>query len=361
MQNKLVSVIMPVYNGEKFIRTAIDSVLAQCYDHWELIVVNDGSTDETSSIVREYKDPRIILVLQENRGQATALNHGLRLAKGNYFTTLDADDWFTREGIISRVRFLDENPDVGAVYGNGMYCDFDGKPIMNFSEYRIGNVTGDVYETLITTPFFGTGGNVMCRMDVVRRFSLQYDESIAWCQDYDFYVRLSEHTTFGVIEEATLWYRLHDANMTMSMPDWRRQDALVRTKNKVLSSTRFSRSKNSSKLRFFLQFTVTDLAGRFNEQMAALKHPEFQSLTNQQKSIVFRRLALDYMLDRKEIVRTRQLLMKSIRLDPLNFRSVLLVFLTFIQGDRTENLIKIWLKHKPHSPFAPSPFNKIQS
>ena len=218
METKLVSIIMPAYNGEIFIKEAVESVVAQTYSNWELIVVDDGSTDNTASIIKAYEDPRIRYVYQENRGQAAALNRGLDLARGDYITTLDTDDWFTNNSIADRVQFLNQEHEIGVVYGDGIYCDVDGKPLMSFSENRVGDVVGDVYDVIISAPFFGTGGNVMVRRDVFENYHIRYDESLVWCQDYDIYIRIAEKVAFGVIGTAIIWYRLHEANMTMSMP-----------------------------------------------------------------------------------------------------------------------------------------------
>ncbi len=197
----LVSIVMPAFNGENFIRQAIDSVLSQTYSHWELIIVDDGSTDHTAQVIRGYgDDPRIRSVYQENRGQAAALNHGLELARGAYVTTLDTDDWYTSNSLQDRVGFLENHPEFGAVYGDGIYCDVNGNALRRFSEYRIGNVTGDVYDTLITSPFFGTGANVTIRREIIEDSQIRYDDNIFWCQDLDFYIRVAEKCSFGLVE-----------------------------------------------------------------------------------------------------------------------------------------------------------------
>ena len=94
MQAGLVSIITPLYNGEKYVAQTIESVLAQTYPHWEMIVVNDGSRDRSEQIVREYteRDPRIKLFSQPNGGSASARNNGIRRAEGQYIALLDADD-----------------------------------------------------------------------------------------------------------------------------------------------------------------------------------------------------------------------------------------------------------------------------
>ena len=102
-----VSIVMPAYNGGAFIGQAINSVLNQTYPNWELIVVDDGSTDNTADLVAGYKDPRVRYVYQRNAGQAAALNRGLDLAEGEFVTTLDTDDWLSSDSLSCRVDYLD--------------------------------------------------------------------------------------------------------------------------------------------------------------------------------------------------------------------------------------------------------------
>lgn len=103
-----VSVITPCFNGEKYIGETIESVLAQDHTDWEMIVIDDGSTDRTEEIVRRYmeREPRIRLVLQDNRGSAAARNHGIRLAGGQYIALLDADDLWDKRFLSEQIRFM---------------------------------------------------------------------------------------------------------------------------------------------------------------------------------------------------------------------------------------------------------------
>ena len=108
MQAGLVSIITPLYNGEKYVAQTIESVLAQTYPDWEMIVVNDGSTDRSAEIVQRYveQDPRIKLFTQRNGGSASARNNGIRRAEGQYIALLDADARFrTTDGKRSFVAF----------------------------------------------------------------------------------------------------------------------------------------------------------------------------------------------------------------------------------------------------------------
>lgn len=92
-----ISIILPVYNGEKYIENAIESVLAQTLTDFELIVINDGSTDSTLSLINRFKDKRIKIITQENQGPGASRNNALKIAKGDYIMFLDADDWFTTD------------------------------------------------------------------------------------------------------------------------------------------------------------------------------------------------------------------------------------------------------------------------
>jgi glycosyltransferase involved in cell wall biosynthesis len=213
-----VSVIMPVYNGERYIGEAIESLLNQSFADWELIVVDDGSTDETANIVKRMTDSRIRYVYQENHGQASALNHGLSIAQGNCITTLDADDWFPSNSLEDRVNYFLQHPEYDVVYGDGYYCDVAGNILMRFSELMPTGVVGDVYDVLIVSPFYGTGGSVMINRQVIEKSGIRYDEALIMCQDWDFIIRVAEKVTFGYVGKITINYRLHRGGKTLAMP-----------------------------------------------------------------------------------------------------------------------------------------------
>ena len=114
MNLPLVSVVMPVYNGEKYLKEAIDSVLSQSYQNIELVIVNDGSTDSGSQIVKKYTDPRIRFVENEsNSGIVYSRNKGLESATGKYVATLDSDDIALPDRIEKQVLFLENNSEYG--------------------------------------------------------------------------------------------------------------------------------------------------------------------------------------------------------------------------------------------------------
>ncbi|MGQ9777570.1 MAG: glycosyltransferase, partial [Thermodesulfobacteriota bacterium] len=137
----LVSIVLPVYNGGFFIRKAIESILSQTYQNFELIIVNDGSTDETPQILAQYtKHPKITLIEQENQKLPRALSNGFRVAKGEFYTWTSADNLMGESCLELQVKFLKDNPDVQMVYSNYAIIDEEGNPLFG-SDYCSGYQT----------------------------------------------------------------------------------------------------------------------------------------------------------------------------------------------------------------------------
>lgn len=131
MNNRLVSIITPMYNGGKYVSQTIESVLAQTYQDWEMIIVNDGSKDNSPDIVKNYslKDPRVKLVNQKNAGSASARNNALRQAAGRYICFLDADDLLDKQFLEKQLNFL-KSKEVGIVYASYRRIDEKNNEIL---------------------------------------------------------------------------------------------------------------------------------------------------------------------------------------------------------------------------------------
>ncbi len=132
MINGLVSIITPCYNGAKYMRQTVDSVLAQTYENWEMIIIDDGSKDDSAAIAQEYaeKDDRIHLIRQENAGSAAARNNGIRFAQGQYIALLDADDLWEPEFLSEQIAFMKEKNAV-CVYCSYRCIDENSNEILN--------------------------------------------------------------------------------------------------------------------------------------------------------------------------------------------------------------------------------------
>jgi len=205
----VVSIIMAAYNAQDFIEEAINSVLQQTYPNWELIVVNDGSRDDTDNIVASYNDDRIKYLSQKNAGVSSARNLGLSKMQGEYFCFLDADDCLPSDSLSSRINVFKENSDVQYVDGQVEFRDSALKEILKFR----------------SADFFGTPIPALCNLDercffgntwmFKRKKGMNYafDTFLTHGEDLLFYL---EHATAGKLastKNVTLHYRtgIHSA------------------------------------------------------------------------------------------------------------------------------------------------------
>jgi glycosyltransferase involved in cell wall biosynthesis len=286
---------MPAFNGRRYLEQALDSMLAQSYADWELLFIDDGSTDDSAQIAKAYSDPRIRYFHQRNPGQAAALNHGLDVARGELITTLDVDDWYTADSLSARVEKLRGDPSIGAVYGDGVFCTAAGEEIKRFRSLIPHEYEGDIFPSLISNPFFGTGANVLVRRAVLEEHGIRYDPSLVWCQDYDFYLRIAEVCRFGRVSIPTVWYRQHDANMTATMPSERRIESLFRTKFRVLESGRFPGISLQDRCTFFYELVRNDLYTRIPYQIRIFGHPRFLDLPSEEQARLLRLVGVGYL------------------------------------------------------------------
>jgi glycosyltransferase involved in cell wall biosynthesis len=343
----LVSIIMPVYNGEAFLAEAIRSVINQSYSDWELIVVDDGSTDATPRIVAEADDVRIRYARQQNRGQAAALNRGLDLARGIYVTTLDADDRLTPDSLLGRVRWLEGHSDHGAVYADGYICSATLEPLLRFSQHRTANVVGDIYPALISTPLFGTGACVLIRADVLHRWSIRYDETIVMCQDWDFYIRVAEHVQFGYVDAISVYYRVHPMNMTLTIGRERHIDSIARTRFKILDSPRLGTLESATRREFLRRFLINTLKDRPTDQDAVLRSPGVTELPPVDRVRLLRWLATEWLLAGRCAGRVEELLRAARALAPRDAKTAGLDLLVRNNSGLARRALRAWRLGRP--------------
>jgi glycosyltransferase involved in cell wall biosynthesis len=338
---------MPVFNGGEYLRQAIRSVLDQDYPSWELVIVDDGSTDATAQIVAETSDPRIRYTYQDNRGQTVSLNRGLGLAQGEYITTLDADDWLPANSLSARCQVLEESPELGVVYGDGMYRDGEGNEMLRFSEQMPAGISGDVYDTLIVSPFYGTGAAVMLRRSLLDHYAIRYDEQIAWCQDWDIYIRLAAITGFGFTPQNTINYRIHSGGMTVTMPGGRRLESLIRLRKKVLASSRFEQVAIEQKAAFYYDYLLHDLHDRTDDQALVFESSQFTALPASQQSRLLRLTAIDYLLKNEHIPAAKKWLWAAWMRSPADPKSLVAYLIAAIHPVLTQKVLGRW--HAAHN------------
>ncbi len=214
----LVSVIIPAYNAENFIAKTLASVVAQTYRRLEILVVDDGSSDRTQSIVQTMaqQDPRIKLFKQANAGVAAARNAGIDKAKGEYIAPIDADDLWHPETLEKLlIPFDGGDPQLGVVYAWSIDID---EQDFSTGGFHAANISGDVYKTLICHNFLGNASSTLMRKDCLAQIG-GYDpqlqaQNARGCEDWDLYLRLAEQYKFGVVPEFLVGYRKNSSSMS---------------------------------------------------------------------------------------------------------------------------------------------------
>ena len=205
---RLVSIIIPCFNQGHYLPEAIESALSQTYGALEVVVVDDGSSDNTSEITRRY--PGVLLLRQENRGLAAARNAGLSATHGEYVVFLDADDRLRPEAVTSGLRMLDDNPSSAIACGRFRYIDEQGKPL--FVAWRPSPGRSH-FGALLHGNFCGAPGALVHRRSVLEEVG-RFDETLAAAEDYDLYLRITRSHPLCLHGEVVADYRRHGAAMT---------------------------------------------------------------------------------------------------------------------------------------------------
>jgi glycosyltransferase involved in cell wall biosynthesis len=219
----LVSVIIPAFNAQAFIGETLDSIFAQTYRDLEVIVVDDGSTDETARIVAGYGD-RVTCIRQANRGRIAAppRNVGICRSRGQFITFCDADDLWPPDRIQKLVTFLDTHPTAGLVFSDYVnFSEAGPEPRTHFATCpRLSalldgrpEVVLDYAGRYLADENFGLTGSFMVRRDIAA-LEPGMDESLLSSEDFHYYFRLSRHTRTGIIRHVGLKRRMHGGNLS---------------------------------------------------------------------------------------------------------------------------------------------------
>lgn len=210
-----ISVIIPVYNGEKYIKYAIDSVFSQKYNSYEIIVIDDGSTDETLDILTQYDG--LTVLIKPNGGTASALNTGIRNSKGNWIKWLSADDVLLPEYLDEMMKHISSIPNNKdkIFYTNYEIIDDNGDFINYFLEPPSRNFTTnkEQFEELMRY-FYGNGSSSFIHKSVFERIGM-FDDSLKHSEDYDFWLKASKNNIrFELVPNCLLKYRRHKDQLT---------------------------------------------------------------------------------------------------------------------------------------------------
>ena len=205
-----VSVLMPVYNAGQYLAQAIDSILSQTFKDWELILINDGSTDNSDAIIGRYDDERIYYLKNEtNLGLIKTLNKGIDYCHGEYIARMDADDISHPDRFRQQVRFLDKHPAYAICGTDAIVIDNAGNRIG-----KIRNLTDNDYlqvNLLFSPPFIHP--SVMIRSEILHHN--RYDERYKHVEDYELWTRIAKLGKVANISKDLLKYRWHDSNVSV--------------------------------------------------------------------------------------------------------------------------------------------------
>lgn len=208
MAEPLVSVIMPVHNGERYLHQAVSSILAQDLIDFELIIINDGSTDSTQAILGKITDNRILLVDQVRKGLIASLNLGLTLARGQYVARMDSDDIAAPDRLGKQLAFLIKHPEIGILGTACWLIDAQGRKLR--LKHWPANDLFIRWRSLLECPF--AHPTVIIRKSILAGKDLHYDVNFQAVEDYELWTRLLDHTCGNNLNTPLLFYRVHEGS-----------------------------------------------------------------------------------------------------------------------------------------------------
>lgn len=302
MKNKIpkISVVMSVYNGEKYLREAIDSILNQTFADFEFIIIDDGSTDESSDIIKSYNDPRIILIRQKNKGLAAALNVGIKAARGKYIARMDADDISAQSRLEKQILFMESNPVCVALGTNAVVINEDGEELYK-TDLPLDNET---IKSLVVTgcPFYH--GSVMLKRDTL--FAVDgYNEEVRMAQDDFLWIKIQNHGYFYLVKEALYYYRITSNNISK----------LNKTASRKLRE-------------IIIDYAETDALT--SESIAYINNIATSKHTKLKKAMYCLQVGRAKLVHGRDRKGSRGWLLKAIRIDPFNSRAIFNLLLSYL-------------------------------
>jgi hypothetical protein len=212
MDGPVVSVVMPVFNGERFLREAIDSILSQTFSDFEFIIINDGSTDGTASILDSYvgSDPRVQVYHQQNKGVTQSRNRACGLARGKYLAQIDADDIAVRDRLQWQIEFMEKHAEIGVVGGAVELIDSAGS-VLDCWHYPVENeeIKGALLlHNTLASPAVVIRKEAFLSVGGYRR---PFDRR---AEDYDLWLRIADRWRLANLEAVVLKYRIHPDQAT---------------------------------------------------------------------------------------------------------------------------------------------------
>jgi len=220
----IISVVVPMYNVEKYIETCIESILNQSFQQFEIICVDDGCSDNTLNVLKQFDDPRIRLIRQKNMGLAAARNTGINACRGLYVALLDSDDFWASDKLIKHYYHLSRDSKLGLSYSSSLFVNEEGET-MGIGQYpQLDNISA---ETLFCRNPVGNGSAPVLRASLLREMGVvkqvnglrrrcYFDESLRQSEDVEFWLRIALSSTWKIagIKDALTYYRVNDSGLS---------------------------------------------------------------------------------------------------------------------------------------------------
>lgn len=232
IEKQLVSVVIPAYNAEPYLKQAINSALAQSYSNLEVIVINDGSTDNTATLVSGFNDHRVRLINQSNGGMSSARNAGVCIAKGEFIAYLDADDYWMPEKLEKQLHLLNNRPDIG-------FCSTNTRvetPEGNFvNEWLCPDIKISTLHTIFrnSAAIAGSASSILARASV-HHAAGQFDEALSGLEDTDMWMRYAAQAEYLCIPETLTVILKREHSVSRNFHNMRASALTVYKKNRPL-------------------------------------------------------------------------------------------------------------------------------
>ncbi len=299
-----VTVLMPVYNAEKYLAEAIESVLNQTFFDFEFLIINDGSTDRSVEIIKSYTDDRIKLITRKNGGVSAALNTGLELASGRYIARFDADDICYPQRIEEQYKFMIEHPDYILTGSDADYITKDGDYIFRFNNK--GYTDAQIRESIkYSCPFIHS--TVMYKKEIVRNLG-GYEVKAHTFEDYFLWVKLIKVGKVYNFNKSFIKVRFNPESVTVDSKDY----------------TKTFRELHKKAL----------ITGIITDEEGDLILKSIKKLDSRKKDFSYNRmLGKKYLWDNYQPHKARFHLKKALLIKPFNIVSIILLFLSCLPSN----------------------------
>ena len=265
----LISIIIPVYNGEKTIQKTIESVLQQTFKDFEIILINDGSQDSTLDVINNIKDERLRVFSYPNAGVSTSRNRGLALARGEFISFLDADDLWTPDKLETQLKALQNNSQAAVAYSWSDWIDESGQFLRSGGHIT---VNGKVFEHLLVRDFIESGSNPLIRRQALDEVG-EFEPSVTPAEDWDMWLRLAVRYEFVAVPCVQILYRV--SPLTASFNVWKMEAGSLQTIERAFarvpeSLQRLKKETLASRYKY-LAFKATEGFPEPKKGLAAIK------------------------------------------------------------------------------------------